>query len=113
MNDIQNTAELNAEIRRLEAAVRCKEQQLRSHVTNFKEGLKPRNIFSSAYEKITGEEPPPGGKGFTAKNIKAGLSLWISKILLKTGEKAEQKVYDAVDTVFDKLGDFLKRKKNG
>jgi hypothetical protein len=113
MTDIRNTTELDAEIRRLEAAVRFKEQQLRSHITSFKEGLKPRNIFSSAYEKVTGEEPPPQGKGFAAKTIKTGLSLWLSKILFKAEGKVEQKVYDAVDNVFEKLKDFIKRKKDG
>lgn len=112
MTEIKDTASLNAEIRRLEAAVRFKEQQLRSHITGFREKMQPRNFFSSAYEKITGEPPPPQGKGFASKAIKTGLSLWLSKILFKTEEKVEQKVYDAVDTAFDKLKAFLSRKKD-
>jgi hypothetical protein len=112
MTEIKDTASLNAEIRRLEAAVRFKEQQLRSHVTCFREKLQPRNFFSATYQKITGEPPPPQGKGFAAATIKAGLSLWLSKILFKTEEKVEQRVYDAVDTVFDKLKAFLSRKKD-
>jgi hypothetical protein len=113
MTEIKDSTALNAEIRRLEAAVRFKEQQLRSHITGLRESMKPRNIFSSAYQKITGEEPPPGGRAFTAKTIKNGLSLWLSKLLFKTEEKVEQQVYDAVDTVFDRLKGFLERKKTG
>jgi hypothetical protein len=111
MTEIRDTASLNAEIRRLEGAVRYKEQQLRSHITGIRENLQPRNFFSSAYKKITGEPPPPQGKGFAAKAIKTGLSLWLSKILFKTEEKVEQKVYDAVDKAFDKLKAFLTRQK--
>ncbi len=112
MSEIKDVATLNAEIRRLEAAVRFKEQQLRNHITGFREKLRPRNFFSAAYEKVTGEPPPPQGKGFAAKTIKAGLSLWLSKMLFKAEEKAEQKVYDAVDIVFDKLKAFISRKKD-
>jgi hypothetical protein len=113
MTEIKDIASLNAEIRRLEAAVRYKEQQLRNQVTSFREKLQPRNIFSSAYEKLTGEAAPTQGKDFGAKAIKKGLSLWLSKILFKAEEKVEQKVYDAVDAAFDKLKTFLSSRKDG
>ncbi len=110
MTEIINNKQLQVEITRLKGEIKLKEQQLRTHVTDLKDSLKPSHIFSSTYEKMTGEEAPEKGKHFTGQAVKTGLALVLGKILLKAEEKIEQRVYDVVDSAFDGLKDFLKKK---
>lgn len=110
MTEIKNNKQLQEEITRLKGDIKLKEHQLRAQVTDLKDSLKPSHIFSSTYEKMTGEEAPEKGKRFTEQAVKTGLALVLGKILVKTEEKIEQRVYDAVDKVFDGLKDFLEKK---
>jgi hypothetical protein len=111
MSKINNRKELDQEITRLRKLIQDKETDIREGLRGLKDYVSPSHVFSDTYEKITGEAPQKNAKGF-AGILKTGLSLLLGKVVLKAEEKAEQHVYDAVDTAFEKFREFIERKFN-
>jgi hypothetical protein len=107
MTDIKNSTDLHAAIAQLQADVRYKEQLIKADFHAIKEQLKPANILSNSFEKITGVPIPQKKGGLAGGIIKIGLSFLLGKVLVRAEEKLENQVYDLIDQGFDKLKNFL------
>jgi hypothetical protein len=111
MAEIKDTATLNAEITRLRNEIGNKKKLLKDDVAACRELLSFPGIIASAYKSFSGRgAEQQEKKSFTGDLIKTGLSLLIGKFLIAAGEKAEQKVYDTVESGIDKIKGFWERK---
>ena len=113
MSEITNMKDLQAAIKQLEMEAQQGEAAIKQHISAIKESLKPANIVTAAFNKITGggELNAERRQSFSATVIKAGLALWLRKGLFKTESKIEQKMYDVIDSAFDHVKAFLKKKR--
>ena len=111
MTEIHNYTELKIEIKRLEQSIALKKIQLRSDMTELKERMMPSRILSGTFKKLTGEPAGKNAKLFSIETLKAGLSLWMSRLLVKTEKKAESKVNEVIDKIFFKIRSILNKKK--
>ena len=111
MTEIHNYTELKNEIKRLEQSIELKKIQLRSDMTELKERMMPSRILSGTFNKLTGEPAGKNAKLLSMETLKAGLSLWMSGLLVKTEKKAESKVNEVIDKIFYKINSILSRNK--
>jgi len=109
MTKIKNTRELRAEITRLEANIRSKEEKFHENFQELKTSFKPSSILACAKEE-THHGPLFKRKKITWELVKTGLSLLLNSMVSKAESKLEQQVYNAVDNAFEKLKKFLNRK---
>ena len=112
MNKIISLKDLQASIKQLETEIKYRDLLIRAKISALKESMQPANIFAGAFNKITGGEElkVEYRHSLSAKVIKTGLMLWLRKLLYKAEEKVEQNVYDSIDTGFDHLKHFMKKK---
>jgi hypothetical protein len=104
---IKNLADLRAEIKVLHDRAGDQEKIIRADIEEIKERLKPKNILLDALQGITGIK-------FDRKNIfenglSAGLLLLLRKYISKTEAKAEDKVYEIADRIFERIRNFISK----
>lgn len=107
MNKIENAAQLNTEIARLKALAKVQEQQLRSDVKELKEELKPHNILLKSISSFTGIRVDK--KEYLKEGLAYALSLIAQSYILKTESKIEERAYEFVDSVFEKIKKFMNK----
>jgi cell division septum initiation protein DivIVA len=107
MNKIENAAQLNTEIARLKALAKVQEQQLRSDVKELKEELKPHNILLKSVSSFTGIKVDK--KEYLKEGLAYALSLIAQRYILKTESKIEERAYEFVDSVFEKIKKFMNK----
>jgi hypothetical protein len=105
MSKINNIRELRAEILRLQKAERELKEKIKSDIKEIGEELKPANIFMSAVSSIFGVRIEKNE--FLKDGIAYGISLIIQRFFLKTEKKFEKRIYDWVDTVFERIKHFM------
>lgn len=111
MTEIKDTATLTAEINRLRNDISNKKRLLKDDMAACRDQLKFPGIIATAYKSFSGRGfEQQEKKSFTGDLIKTGLSLLIGKFLVAAGEKAEQKVYDTVESGIDKIKGLWERK---
>ena len=103
MNKITNMDQLQSEIKRLRDQAKLQEAQLRNDYEDLREELKPRNILWNALSSLTGIKLQ--GNDFFNTGI-AGL---LRRFVLRSERKIENKFYDVVDGLFDKIKHFVNK----
>jgi len=111
MKQIENLEELRAEITRIKAIAKNQEQQIKSDLKGIREDLRPENIFWNAVSSFTGFKI---NKNEIFKDgIAYGLSLIIQRYILKTEKKVENKIYNVVDSLFDRVKSIVNKFTSG
>ncbi len=112
MTEINNMTELQAAIRQLQTDMQERDYAIKQKICIIEESLQPANILVAAFNKITGSGQSHFEKrqSFSGSILRRGFKFWLYKLLLKTEQKVEQNVYDSIDSAFDHLKDFMKRK---
>ena len=112
MTEINNTSELQAAIRQLQTDMQERDHVIKQKISTIEESLHPANILLAAFNKITGSGHSnfENRQSFSGSILRGGFKFWLYKLLLKTEQKVEQNVYDSIDSAFDHLKDFMKRK---
>jgi hypothetical protein len=107
MKKIENIHELRAEIDRLKVVTKEQERLIKNEFKEIREDLKPENILWNSLSSITGIKM--NKNEFFKDGIAYGLSLIIQRFILKTEKKVENKVYDFVDTIFERVKNIVNR----
>lgn len=111
MNKIENMMQLQFEMNRLRNIAKEQEQQLKNDLLEIKEDLKPANLFMNGIESLTGFKI--NKKDFLKDGIAYGVSLFFQRFILKTEKRMEKKIYDFMDTVFERINSFAHKHTNG
>lgn len=101
MSNIENLEQLRAEISRMRNLAKQQEQQIKGDIRGIREDLKPENIFYNAITSMTGIHVSKND--FFKDGIAYGLSLILQRFVLKTERKVENKIYDFVDSIFERV----------
>jgi len=107
MKKIENLEQLRVEITRLKVVAKQQEAQLKNDVKEIREDLKPENILWNAISSWTGIKV--NRNEFFKDGIAYGLSLIVQRFILKTEKKVEEKAYDFVDGIFDRVKNVVNR----
>jgi hypothetical protein len=107
MNKIENLEQLRAEISRMKTVAKNQEAVIKSDLKNIREDLKPGNIFKNIISSLTGIRL--NKDDFFKDGIAYGLSLIIQRYILKTEKKMENKIYSVVDSIFDRVKNFVNK----
>jgi len=107
MSKIENMDQLQSEIKRLRVISKQQEIQIKDDLMEIREDLKPHNIFLNALSSILGINLKK--KEFFQDGIARGISVFIQRFILKAERKMENKIYDFVDTVLEKLKDVVNK----
>ena len=107
MSKIENLDQLRAEIRRMKSLAQQQERQINSDISGIREDLRPENIFWNALSSLTGIKM---NKSELFKDgLAIGLSLLFQRFVMKTEKKMENKVYDFVDSIFDRVKNLVNK----
>ena len=85
----------------MKALVKQQENSLRQDIREIRNDLRPENIFWNVFSSLTGVRM--NKTDFFKNGIAYGLSLILQRFVLKTEKKMENKVYDFVDSIFERL----------
>lgn len=107
MNKVENIEQLRTEIARLKIVAKQKEQDIKNDFKNIEEEFQPANLLWKGFASIAGVNMSKNE--FFKDGIAYGLSLLIQRFILKSERKMEDKVYDVVDTIFEKTKSFINR----
>ncbi len=107
MKKIENTGDLRSEIARLKIVAKQQELKIKSDLKEIREDLKPENLLWNSFSSLTGIKV--NKNEFFKDGIAYGLSLILQRFVLKTEKKVEGKVYDFVDTIFDRLKNLVNK----
>jgi hypothetical protein len=105
MTKIKNIEHLEAEIERLRLLSKSQEQQLKKNLMEIREDLRPENILMNFISSLTGIRFEK--KEFFKNGIAYALSFIIQRFVLKTEKKIEEKAYDFLDSLFEKIKSFM------
>src|ERR1041385_3090359 len=105
MSKISNAAELRAEILRLQKQEREQKEKIKNGIKEIGEELKPANILMGLVSSIFGIRIDKNE--FLKDGIAYGISLILQRFILKAEKKFENKIYDWVDTVFERIKHFM------
>ena len=105
MNQIENIFQLRNEISRLKNVAKEQEQAIKNDIKDIREDLKPENIFWNTLSSMTGIKMYK--EEFFKDGIAFGLSLILQRFVLKTEKKIEHKVYDFVDSIFERVKNIV------
>jgi hypothetical protein len=101
MKKIENVHQLRTEIDRLKITARRQEQQIKNDLHEIREDLKPANLLWKAVSSLTGIMI--NRNEFFQKGIMYGLSIIVQRFILKSETNIESRVYDFVDTIFERV----------
>lgn len=107
MKKIETISHLRAEIARVQIVAKEQEQLIKNDLKEIREGLKPENIFWNALSSFTGIKMSKAE--FFKDGIAFGLSLILQRFVLKTEKKIENKVYDFIDSLFDRVKSMVNK----
>lgn len=105
MTKIETVLQLEAEIKRLRATTKEKENKLRSNFKSLREEFTPRNILVNAFSSATGIRVD--NKEILKEGVAFAISLILQRFVLKSESKLEEKVYVFLDNIFEKIKSFL------
>ena len=105
MNQIENLVQLNAEIKRLRELKKHQELQLRNNLKGIREDLRPENILINSLSSVTGIKIE--NKDFFKEGIAYAISILIQRFVLKTEKKIEEKAYEFLDKIFERVKSFM------
>jgi len=105
MSKIENLDELRAQIAVLKEKVVVQEYQVRKDIQTLRDDLKPSNIAWSMLSSLTGIKLNQGNS--LRAGIFNGVSSIIQRFALKAEKELESRVYKAVDTIFERLSNFV------
>ena len=107
MKKIENIEQLRAEIERLKIIATQQEKQLKNDFKEIREDLRPENLLWNTLSSLTGIKMSKNE--FFKDGIAFGLSLILQRFVLKTEKKVEGKVYDFVDTIFERVKNLVNK----
>lgn len=105
MGNIESMNQLRSEIAALRMKSADQEKQIRQTAGVLREELRPINLMWSALSSLTGIHFKDGNP--LREGIFKGVSSFFQRIILKAEKDLEEKAYDVVDRLFDKMGDFV------
>lgn len=107
MNQFENISQLRAEINRLQQTRKKLELDIKTDLKGIREDFRPENIFWNALSSFTGVRMSKDE--FFKDGIAFGLSLLLQRFVLKTEKKMENKVYDFIDALFDRIKNLVSK----
>ena len=107
MSRINNITELRAEILRLQKTELEQKEKIKNDIKEIREELKPANILMNTVSSIFGVHIEKNE--FLKDGIAYGISLIIQRYILKTEKKIENKIYEWVDTMVERVKHFMNR----
>jgi hypothetical protein len=105
MNKIENVNQLDVEIKRLRTAAKEQEVQLKNHLKDIREDFRPENILINSLASVTGIKIDK--KEFFKEGLAYALSIIIQRFVLKTERKIEDRTYEFLDNVFERIKRFM------
>jgi hypothetical protein len=107
MAKIENLEQLQSEIKRLRVLTIQQEVLIKNDLMEIREDIKPRNIILNILSSITGVNI--NKKIFLKGGIAGGMSVLIQRLILKAEKKMENKMYDFVDGILDKVNSVVNK----
>ena len=107
MNKMENVNQLHAEIARLKKIAKVQEQQIKSDLKEIREDLRPEAIFWNTLSSVTGIKM--NKSEFFKEGIVYGISMMVQRFVLKTERKMENKAYDFVDSIFERVKNLVNK----
>ncbi|MCX6292209.1 MAG: hypothetical protein NT126_10660 [Bacteroidetes bacterium] len=107
MKKIENLHELRAEISRMKGVAKQQELQIKKDLSEIRDDLRPENILWNSLSSLTGIKI--NRNEFLKDGIAYGISLFIQRFILKTEKKMENKVYDFMDSLFERVKSFVNK----
>lgn len=107
MNKMENVNQLHAEIARLKKIAKVQEQQIKSDLKEIREDLRPEAIFWNTLSSVTGIKM--NKSEFFKDGIVYGISMMVQRFVLKTEKKMENKAYDFVDSIFERVKNLVNK----
>lgn len=107
MKKIETISQLRGEIARMQIVAKQQEQIIKNDLKEIREDLRPENIFWNAFSSFTGIKMSK--VEFFKDGIAFGLSLILQRFVLKTEKKLENKVYDFVDSLFERVKNMVNK----
>ena len=105
MNKIENIYHLEAEIKRLREVAKQQEVQLKNNFKDIRDDLRPENILLNSLASITGIKID--NKEFFKEGFAYALSIIIQRFVFKTERKIEERTYEFLDTIFERIKKFM------
>ncbi len=105
MNKVENIQQLHAEINRLKKVAKQQELDIKYNWINVKESMQPATLIWNGISNMTGINM--NKQEFFKDGIAYGISLFIQRFILKSERKMEDKVYNVVDGLFDRIKGFM------
>jgi hypothetical protein len=105
MKKIENAVQLREEIIRLRARAKEQEKNIKDELYRLKEELKPANLVLNTFSSLTGINM--NKKEFFKEGLAYALSVIIQRFVLKTEKKIEDRAYDFIDGLFEKIRKFM------
>jgi hypothetical protein len=106
-NPIRNRRELSIELKRLEEASQHQLDTIKEDLRLLKDHYRPENILIRTLASVTGIDI--NRNEFLKNGIAVGIGLVLQRFLFKQESAFERKIYDWVDTVFDKIRRFTEK----
>jgi len=107
MAKIENLYQLQSEIKRLRELTKQQEIRIKNDLVEIREDLRPRNILLNVISSISGINFKK--KDFFKGGIAGSLSILIQRFILKAEKKMENKIYDFVDSILDKVNNLVNK----
>jgi hypothetical protein len=107
---ISNKNDLKNEIRRLRALSQSQEKQLLEAINQMTESLKPENLLLKSFSSLTGINI--NKDEFLKNGFKVGISLILQRYLLKKEILFERKLYDWMDSIFNRVRSYTSKFSN-
>lgn len=107
MSKIENIHQLRFEIIRLRGESKKQEELIKNDLKGIKEDLKPVNLVWSTLSSITGIKM--NRNEFFKDGFAFGLSMLIQRFVLKTEKKVEHLIYDFVDSLVNRVKQYIEK----
>ncbi len=105
MNKITNSSELRKEILRLEEIARKQKEMLKEDIYMIKDNFRPGNVIKNLISELTGIKVDK--ENFLKDGFSYTISLLIQQFLLKTEKKFEKSIYGIIDSLIDRIRNFI------
>lgn len=105
MKKIENIAQLRAEIKLLEERSLQQKTVIKEDIKHLREGFKPMNLVANLIGDLTGVKVD--SKSFLKDGFAYTVSLVVQQLILKFEKKFENKVYDVVDGLMERIKKFV------
>ncbi|MFM7218368.1 MAG: hypothetical protein ACKO1U_10145 [Bacteroidota bacterium] len=108
---IRDRSDLLEELNRLKDVSRKQEESIKTDLNRLKDHYRPENILIRTLGSLTGIDI--NRNEFLKNGVAMGIGLVLQRFLFKQEAAFERKIYDWVDTVFERIRRFAEKVTHG